>query len=270
MRRAVEIHFAAVLLLLSCTAALQIPTRAMVRMSAADDAAAAKRRWLEQSANDPRFGGNTAHPAQSAEEEMAQRQREKTEARKRTLDAMGQGGADVFRQGGAVAFGLGVDDEDYGYGPSASTFGTVDHLPGVYSRERDDDAEDPLPAWVSRELPSGGIGRQKDDDPWKSSKSGFDGRADGWARKADLVDPNPPPMQDTLRAPRPGSLPVNDLFYGLATGSTDFATRDDAPPPAAAPAPPKKQRKMTAEEAFAAAEAKLLEELMGGGDEGAF
>lgn len=142
---------------------------------------------------------------------MAARQQEKEEARKRMLAAMGPGSGQI-RSGAGVAFGFGVDDEHYGYGPRAS------------KPVKSEGNEAELPGWMTRELPSGGLRATKDDDPWKSSAGGFDGRSDGWARKPELVDPNPPPVADTLRGPAETSVPVQAYMF------SDFPPRDDPAP----------------------------------------
>ena len=43
-------------------------------------------------------------------------------------------------------------------------------------------------------------------DPWTSTRGGFDGRSENWARKAEEEDPNPPPVAGTLRAPGQAKL----------------------------------------------------------------
>jgi len=149
-------------------------SRSAVCMNMADEAAA-RQAWLERTGAN-QAASERAEGAPLAAEVLALRQREREEARKRMLAAMGTGGTDQMRRGAGEAFGFGAaDDEDYGYGP-----------PPAYREPG-----------VEIDLLTGKPSLQSSD----ARGDGFDGRMGGWSRRPDMTDPNPPPMANTLRAP---------------------------------------------------------------------
>jgi hypothetical protein len=113
------------------------------------------------------------------------------------LASMG-GSSAKLNSGAGVAFGFGgEDDENYGYGPRKQN----------HRAEIDESRE--LPAWVTTDL----VGSKEPMN--KPDLGGFDGRKQGWARKVETEDPNPPPMANTLRAPAETSVPVQSFMYGF-------------------------------------------------------
>ena len=106
-----------------------------------------------------------------------QRHEQEQEARKRMLSLMGSKGSDKLKRGMGAYGGFGAeDDEDYGYGPPRR-------------REQPEEVDlatgKPLNERIEEEM-------QGMLDPRRSVE---------WRRKAELIDPNPPPMANTLRAP---------------------------------------------------------------------
>lgn len=195
--------------------AAQAQPRLAACMCTGDAAAEARRRWLERTSNS---NGGTSWQRQqqgadgdatrSPEDAIIERQREREDARKRMLAMMG-GDNEQLRSGLGVQFGYGApDDTNYGYGPQ----------PEGARRDDDDDDGDGRefwPEWLTND-PVGA----KDAKAPPGASSGFDGREDGWTRKVDLEDPNPPPMANTLRTPSsPNS--VHEYMGGLAFSSVE-------------------------------------------------
>ena len=56
---------------------------------------------------------------------------------------------------------------------------------------------------------------------------GFDGRPEGWSRKVETNDPNPPPMANTLRSPGAYSKPAQTFEYDFETGFEDVQRGDE-------------------------------------------
>ncbi|KAL3932800.1 MAG: hypothetical protein SGPRY_000557 [Prymnesium sp.] len=104
------------------------------------------------------------------QEQIQANQREKEEARKRMIAAMG-GSSEQLRRGAGIAFGFGGEDEE------------------SYGEESDE--MDLLTGRPLRGMDLGG--------------DGFDGRQKEWKRVRAAIDPNPPRMANTLRAP--GQVP---------------------------------------------------------------
>ena len=178
--------------------------RGSIHLGAAEDEAAARQRWLASRA--PPSGGAPSWQTgeRSSESEIASRQREREEARKRMLDAMG-GDPEQLRSGQGVMFGYGApDDEYYGYGERNAC--QMEEARKVAEAREARGNDNFTPDWLSRDLTEGG-------KPFDGG--GFDGRLDGWARRAEAVDPNPPPMANTIRAPRESSVPAQAYVYDL-------------------------------------------------------
>ena len=183
-------------------------------MCTEDAAAAAKRRWLEARSGSADDRRPSERRAREAEEDIEARQREMEGARKRMVAAMG-GPSDALshKLSSFGAFG-GIDDENYGYGPEES-MRFQDEDEEIAEEQRDEF----LPTWLTTDpvnardaksnLHLGGFDGL--------TEGGFDGRPDGWARKPELVDPNPPRMANTLRAPGPSSIPVQAFEYGIGS-----------------------------------------------------
>ena len=120
--------------------------------------------------------GNRVPQSEEAAKSFAQQ--ESAEARKRMLAMMG-GSSDKLKRGLGAAFGFGgEDDETYGYKP----------------RRREPMQEIDV---VTGKPINGPI------DPDEA----FANRIQEWSRKPAIVDPNPPPMPNTLRAPGQAPTP---------------------------------------------------------------
>ena len=170
--------------------------RCAISMSAGDDAeAAARKAWMERQSNNNADRQQPQEPSVTPEDEMRMRQ----EARKRMLAAMG-GESGQLKNGMGAAFGFGAaDDENYGYSPQS------------LSAMSDDDREEremDLAGWLTND-PVGA----KEFQEKRSSGGGFGGRLEGWKRKKDATDPNPPRMANTLRAPGENSVSVQTYLY---------------------------------------------------------
>jgi hypothetical protein len=173
--------------------------------SSQDDAAAARQRWLERVSQQRE---SFVDARRSTEDAIAAQRAEREEARKRMLAAMGKTGIEDGSAGSY--FGYGQDDTDYGYGPPREPLEPA----------AADDAD--LPMWMTRELPEGlSVRDDAQGSLWTSSKAGFDGRHDGWMRKPEMEDPNPPPVPGTLRAPGQANVPgvpVQNFMYDFLGG----------------------------------------------------
>jgi len=171
-----------------------------------DAEAAARRRWL-QSTEEARV--DRSQQRDSPQDDLMARYRESEEVRKRMLAAMDDGGSLKVKKGEGTAFGFGgADDTYYGYGPRVKS---------LSDRADDNEGESKWPDWMTRDLAAADAG-----NPMKrqSHSGGFDGRQEGWARKVESEDPNPPPMANTLRAPGENSIPVQYFEYGIESPST--------------------------------------------------
>ncbi|EOD25370.1 hypothetical protein EMIHUDRAFT_237800 [Emiliania huxleyi CCMP1516] len=128
--------------------------------------------------------------------------RERSAARRRMLDAMG--GPEVYRYGadrtGYAGFG-GYNDDYYGYGPPPA-------------RDLEPQKLDLL------------TGRPVTDEGAYEGQ-GFDGRSDGWRRRAEAVSPIAPSPADTLRSPSAGARPAQAFSYDLSYDEADYAVHAD-------------------------------------------
>jgi hypothetical protein len=170
-------------------------------MCTSDDAAAeARRRWLERSS-----GGNSEPPQRPPEDDMFAAMREREEARKRMIKAMGGDGIKKIHSGMGTSFGFGaVDDENYGYGDQQKFRQFYDKASGS-----EEETDGMWPEWLTSD-PVGAA------STLGQPGNGFDGRSEGWARKPDMTDPNPPRMPNTLRGPRGASVAVQSFKYDLS------------------------------------------------------
>lgn len=179
--------------LLPCSPLAPSPRlRAAVRMSS-DAEAAARAAWLAKQQS-PAWGPSAINGRErrSAEDQIAAQQREREEARKRMLDAMG-GSNEQLSRGAGAAFGyFGQDTEDYGMGSEGN-------YEGNYPDEIDLATGMPL---------HGGIMQPN------SGTAGFGGRKHGWRRRVEAVDPSGPRPENTLRAPGAG-VAVQNYMYDL-------------------------------------------------------
>ena len=57
---------------------------------------------------------------------------------------------------------------------------------------------------------------------------GFGGRQDGWVRKVEVDDPNPPPCANTLRAPGQSAVSIQAYILGLAPEARSAEADDEA------------------------------------------
>ena len=56
---------------------------------------------------------------------------------------------------------------------------------------------------------------------------GFDGHPEGWTRKVEMNDPNPPPMANTLRSPAEDAKPAQAFVYDFETGFNEVKRADE-------------------------------------------
>jgi hypothetical protein len=189
------------------------PRGSTARMSS-DDELAARQAWLNRMEQ-----GTAGMPAerQSEAERNAAQQSEREEARKRMLAAMG-GSSAALRSGAGVAFGFGAeDDEHYGYGPQRR-----------YEEEMQE-----------IDLVSG----KPVHDMSQVRGTGFDGRVDGWGRKVDVTNPNPPPVANTLRAPgQAQSVAAQTYLYDQFAPTPEATEMGGSAPEQAAPQDTSKRR----------------------------
>lgn len=156
----------------------------------------ARRRWLEARAdnNNNHAAASDAQQRMSPEDAMMARQREREEARKRMLAHSAP--ADFLGYGT-------VDDTNYGYGPQED----------FRRPQRDDDdgggQGNFWPEWLTADP----VGAAEAAARTRDASGGFDGRHEGWGRKVEQVDPNPPPMPNTLRGPGESSVPAQSYLY---------------------------------------------------------
>ena len=217
--------------------------RRAVRMCSAEDAA--RERWLKNS------GRGQRPPPENAQDAFELQKA----ARERMLSAMG-GESEALQNGAGVMYGFGMpDDENYGYGP-----------PKMPERpQREQAGEDKfVPEWMTHD-PVGANDRQrKIDEGFLRGETtrggeqqgleraplfgyslscvahslatpsiltcvpgGFDGRPEGWSRKVETNDPNPPPMANTLRSPGAYSKPAQTFEYDFETGFEDVQRGDE-------------------------------------------
>lgn len=178
----------------------------------------ARRRWLSARESSTPLPST---PRITKEEEEAMRKA----ARERMLQAMGGAGNPSLNDGLGAQFGFGApDDEDYGYGPPKA----ADPRAELY----DEGAVD-LPTWLTqdpvgakdymRKVDEGFI---KGDDSAKGN--GFDGRPLAWKRRAEMLDPNPPPVENTLRGPAPDAKPAQAFTMDFRAAQEDIAKADEA------------------------------------------
>jgi len=146
-----------------------------------------------------------APPPPMSQEELYAMQKA---ARERIRRAMG-GNPHEARNGFGAAFGLGVDDEDYGYGPTRAE-------KEVRDLWEDEDSFAPAP-WDDV---VGAGGAERDG-------GGFDGRAPGWSRKAEVEDANPPLMANTLKGPAPGARPAQSFAFNFDSAREDVRKLDE-------------------------------------------
>ena len=181
---------------------LRPASRALVLMSAADEEAA-RRAWLEKNEK-TRDSASSSRPEIGADDARMARQREREEARKRMIAAMG-GDNEQLASGKGVQYGFGgVDDEDYGYGPDAGK-----KFRQYYKDEAAGIDQQGGESWFTR-------GAVKRGDNQRSSGGGFDGRPGGWSRKAEETNPGPPVPKNTLRGPsKANSVPVHHFDFAF-------------------------------------------------------
>ena len=161
----------------------------------------ARKRMLASLGGEPAWKRGSADNRASTEDAIASTQRLRQEARQRMLDAMG-GSNPNLRRGAGMAFGYGAeDDEDYGYGPRR--------------RREPEIVIDPA------------TGKPVDFD--KSMDDDFRrGGGMHWSRKAEVINPNPPPMADTLRSPGQARERAEAHFQALEAEEAALAAALDA------------------------------------------
>tara|TARA_B110001452_G_C15213246_1_gene420784 strand:+ start:116 stop:796 length:681 start_codon:yes stop_codon:yes gene_type:complete len=176
---------------------------AVLRMSS-DPARAA---WLakqESPAWGPSAPSNDGRERRSAEDLIADQQREREEARKRMLDAMG-GSSDHLSRGAGAAFGyFAADTEDYGMGSESS-------YPEKIIEEIDLATGIPLQGVMQQPTPGTG---------------GFGGRSQGWRRNVEVVDPSGPRPENSLRGPGAGVAVQNYLYDFTPDAETQQAANE--------------------------------------------
>ena len=185
-------------------AAFHVPTgrisaRRSLRMNAAEDEA--KRLWLERQSKSTR--DPPPSPPGMSQEELYAAQRA---ARARIRGAM-EGNHHDATNGVGAAYGFGVDDEDYGYG--SATFRPTAAV------------EDPFtPSWLGDDpVRAKDLARSK-------NTGGFDGRDANWRRRAEIEDPNPPPMENTLRGPAPGATAAQSYVFDYSDEASELRELD--------------------------------------------
>lgn len=174
--------------------------RAAVCMSSETDARAA---WLakqEAPAWAPSTGREGGRERRSTEDKIAEQQREREEARKRMLEAMG-GSSDQLSRGAGAAFGyFGSDTENYGMGSESGYPDEIDLVTGM-----------PLQGGFEQPKPGSG---------------GFSGRTQGWRRRVEVVDPSGPRPENTLLAPGDG-VPVQNYLYDMTPDAETQQAADE-------------------------------------------
>lgn len=185
-------------------------------MMGAEEEAAARQRWLEARSAD----AMRPPPPQSSYEEE---ERLRKEARERMRQMMG-GDNDKLKAGVGAAFGFGPeDDEDYGYGPPKAPDPRDEWF---------DDSQVDLPTWLTADPVGAKDYLKRVDEGYMKGESagmaGFDGRPPNWSRKPELVDPNPPPMEDTLRAPAPDATPAQAFAMDFSSARADLERAEAA------------------------------------------
>lgn len=145
-------------------------------------------------------------------------------ARKRMLEAMG-GENEQLKSGAGVAFGFGaVDDTDYGYGPPSAAQEAMERRAELF----DDDID--MPAWLTADPVGAKDYLKRVDEGYINGESsrggGFDGRPMNWRRQPELENPNPPPVEGTLRKPALDALPAQAFTTDFNSAAKDLMRAD--------------------------------------------
>ena len=186
-------------------------------MGTAEDKA--RKKWLERQGKGDDAADSRGRGV-SKEEAFAMQKA----ARERILKSM-DGDPDKqaqARMGSAAAFGLGVDDTDYGYGREVGREELEQRL--------DDEGFERSPWGDDRR--AGEIGQPA--EGFFSSgdggllSGGFDGRSQDWRRKDELVDPSPPRMSNTLTAPAANATAVQSFTFDIESARDTVRKMGDA------------------------------------------